>query len=238
MLDEVARHKARRPSRPRSMSARRRSIPACRASAPRTIWASAIATAGEHLDRQSDAHRRSSRPAGQHRLRGRRPSPLHAVPTRAAAEPLHRSAGFHARGPSHQPGRFRAAGPARRFRSSPRPCAMRRWPNSGRATRSSFPACGGITSRRSTASMCWSTTGGASRPRYMDSPINALMLAIMTRARSAESAARCLAELVSPLRVRGGREHRQPHSGSRPAACWRRSTPKRCASCARGCCKD
>ena len=46
------------------------------------------------------AHRR----AGQPRLRRRRPPPLHAVPARAGAQPLHRPAGLHARRRAGEPG--------------------------------------------------------------------------------------------------------------------------------------
>ena len=53
--------------------------------------------AGQHLDRQSHAHRRASRSAGQPRLRGGRPPALHAVSARTARQSLHRPAGLHAR---------------------------------------------------------------------------------------------------------------------------------------------
>src|SRR5205085_1563088 len=56
-----------------------------------------------HLDRQRHRGEYAFRPRAQHRLRRRRAPTLHAVPARAAAQPVHRAAGFHALGSARAP---------------------------------------------------------------------------------------------------------------------------------------
>ena len=167
VLDETARDSRRRRRRRRSTSAPPPSTPACRAFAPRTTSTSAARQrAGQHLDRQPHAHRRAPRPARQPRLRGRRASPLHAVSARAA-----RRTSTSGRSTSRRPGSRSAWSISRSPTSRASRVSPRRW--SMRTSPSSAPgdahlhsrACGGTTSRRSTPSTCWSTTGGASRRR-------------------------------------------------------------------------
>ena len=239
VLDEIARHEHDRESPPAiyvGSTTVDTCLPGFRAENDLDIRRSPAAR--EHLARQSHAHRRSSRRAGQPRLRRRRPSPLHAVPARAAGESLHRSARLHAGRPGDQPGRFRAAG----FRAIPevrRGAAARAGRRArARAMRSSFPACGGITSRRSTAFNVLVNYWWRQSPAFMDSPMNALMLAIMTVRDLPPEQRAGVAEPVPSLRLRGGRAHGRPHSAAGAPRARRRWMPNRRASCAHGCCRD
>ena len=108
---------------------------------------------------------------------GRRP--LHAVPARAAGEPVRRAARVHAGRPAHQHGAARPAGlraiPTLSRRHSPPP----RSPISSRATRCSCPTCGGTTSKSRErfnvlVNYWWDET-----PAWQGSPFEALLHAIM-----------------------------------------------------------
>ena len=100
----------------------------------------------------------------------RRPAPLHAVPARAARQPLPRPARLTPGRAGDQHGRFRRARPRALPALRRGAASTRRSPSSSPATRCSSRACGGTTSRRWTASTCWSTTGGDRRPAFMDTP--------------------------------------------------------------------
>ena len=103
----------------------------------------------------------------QPRLRRGRPAALHAVSAGAAREPVRRPARIHARGPAHQHGAARCARPRALSAFPRRARRKRRSPRWNRAMRCSSPTCGGITSKPSTPSTCWSTTGGMTRRRGM-----------------------------------------------------------------------
>ena len=102
-----------------------------------------------HLAGKHGRHARAPRRIEQHRLRGRRPPPLHAVAAGAGGEPLHRAARLRADGNADQPRRLQES----RLRALPevsrgaRGRAASR--TSGRATRSTSRRSGGITSSRS-----------------------------------------------------------------------------------------
>ncbi len=116
-----------------------------------------------HLDRQPHPHRRPLRPAGQPGLHRGRATPLHAVPAGPAAQPVHRPDRPDARRPAHQPGRLRTA----RSRTFPALCRRAR----AGAKRRTWPWRRAVHPQHVVAprrgagrrSMCWSTTGGASR---------------------------------------------------------------------------
>ena len=181
VLDEIGISPGRSRMRLRSTSARPPSTPACPDFATRTISASATAIRWRACG--SATARASPRTTTC-------PTTSPAWWPAVAASPCSRREqlgnlyvgplDLHAGRAGDQPGRFRQARlcalpPVREGAAS-----TRRSPNWGRATRSSFPACGGTTSRRWSASMCWSTTGGASRPATWIRRSNALMHAILS----------------------------------------------------------
>ncbi len=149
VLDEIAAPRGRGAAAGASTWARPPSTPACPDFRDENDLDFGDARpAGQHLDRQSHAHRRASRPAGQPGLRGRRviaasrcfrPSSWRTCTSvRWISRPRARPSAWSI---SRKPD-FAAIPALRRGAAS-----MRRWPSSGPAMRSSSPACGGTTSK-------------------------------------------------------------------------------------------
>ena len=109
-----------------------------------------------------------------------RASALHAVSARGTRQPLHRPAGFHARRSAHQPGRFRAARTSRVSRDSPRRSSARTWRSSGPGDAIFIPSMWWHHIESLDAFNVLVNYWWRQSPAYMDSPIGALMLALMT----------------------------------------------------------
>ena len=240
MLDEIARHERRR--EPPAIYVGSTTVDTCLPGfrAENDLDLGERDAARQHLDRQSHAHRRASRPAGQHRLRGRRPPPLHAVSARAA-----RRTCTSARSTSRRPARpsawsisrSRTSSASRRFARGAGARAGRRARPGRRDLHSQHVVAPHRVARRlqRAGELLVAPVAGATWIRRS----NALMLAHHDGARSAAASSarpgRSCSATTCSKRTSDTAAHIPPHARR---VARRRSTTTARASCARDCCRS